>query len=91
MFPLLKKDYWIANCNGWQIRRIFVDFQIETAKKWQAASLFMDGRKRSTESEADEKLLQFRPHEKACFAVARMEILAVEFQIQDTKLGRISA
>ena len=33
----------------------------------------MDGRKRSTESEADEKLLQFRPHEKACFAVARME------------------
>ena len=41
----------------------------------------MDGRKRSTESEADEKLLQFRPHEKACFAVARMEILVVEFQI----------
>ena len=50
----------------------------------------MDGRKRSTESEADEKLLLFRPHEKACFAVARMEILVVEFQIQDTKLGRIS-
>ena len=49
----------------------------------------MDGRKRSTESEAHEKLLQFRPHEKACFAVARMEILVVEFQIQDTKLGRL--
>ena len=52
--------------------------------------MFMDGRKRSTESEAHEKLLQFRPHEKACFAVARMEILVVEFQIQDTKLGRLS-
>ena len=75
----------------WWIQRLFAKtFKLKQQKNDTTASLFMDGRKQSTESEADEKLLQFRPHEKACFAVARMEILVVEFQIQDTKLGRIS-
>ena len=47
----------------------------------------MDGRRRFTESEAREKLLQFRPHEKAYFPCAEPTmIIYVKLQVENARL-----
>ena len=68
-------------------KTLHADFQIETEKKKiHAASLFMDGSKRFTESEAHEKLLQFWLHEKAYFPCAEPTmIIYVKLQVENYK------
>ena len=52
----------------------------------------MDGRKRFTESEAREKLLQFRPHEKAYFPCAEPTmIIYVKLQVENYKRREMQA